>query len=149
MILFSHWPLGVNNIIEFENFDGKWVQIIIHPDLKGFGPFEVDFDFQMLEDRYVINIIDCKNHEDKGVVGLFYSQSKFGYTCKVPNSIIMEFAGKIQTNISRMKLGFYRLETELHKNMIQDKQLIGLVWKLDPNKGWYYDSPRGNKVFYV
>jgi hypothetical protein len=152
MILFTHYNFYNCPVIEFENYDGKFLQIISHTTKPGFGPFKIDI--KLITDdpnKMVVELIPEHTPSDE-IIGLFYSQTTFSHRCLDESFILSEWLGKIIIpNRYQPRVGFYKLGAKIEARYLNHSNLISnYVWDLTPDGGWVSTHPtRQTKLKYT
>lgn len=146
MILFTHQvQLLKQPVIEFENHDGRLVQLISRVKKHGFGPHPVDIKPVITDQKIFIEIIPNEN-TDNEIMGLFYMPNTLSYKVANPEFTLMECLAKYKIEpYYQPRLGFYRMGVEIHKYYSNyDNKIAKYIWKLDPELGWNTIHPVNN-----
>lgn len=143
MILFTHHNFNIQPVIEFENYDGKYFQLICRLHKKiGFGPFKCDIKTEITENRILIEILPETNPSNM-IMGMFYKCSALSYRCQDPNNVLIECLAKIKLeNEYQQRIGFYKEGSQIEAYYKNHSNLISkYVWTLDPSMGWITIDP--------
>jgi hypothetical protein len=146
MILFTHHNFNVQPVIEFENYDGKYFQLICRLYNKtGFGPFKCDIKTEITEQRILIEIIQ-ETTPSNMIMGMFYKSSALSYRCLNQDDILMECLSKIKLeNEYQQRIGFYKEKSQIEAYYKKYNNLVSkYVWTLDNSMGWISTSPESN-----
>jgi hypothetical protein len=146
MILFTHHNFNTQPVIEFENYDGKYFQLICRLHNKiGFGPFRCDIKTEIDDQRILIEILPETNPSDL-LMGMFYKCSTLSYRCINQEDVLMECLGKIKLeNEYQQRIGFYKEGSQIEAYYKKFNNLVSkYIWSLDNSMGWITTSPESN-----
>lgn len=137
MLLFTHQIQLVHHpIIEFENHDGRWFQLISNITKHGFGPHRVTIVPEITESKIIVNITQDPNADDE-VIGLFCMMGTLSYKCVDPSYTLFECLAKHRmVPYYQPRIGFYKPGAKIDKYYMRyDNKVAKYVWELG-GEGW-------------